>query len=52
MSDLIDLNGTVVWETSITFEDPALYERILHGDLPTYKVFWTPPNITAMTWPG
>ena len=48
---MIDLIGTVVWETTITYEDPDLYDRILHGDLPDYEVRWY-PNITAMTWPG
>lgn len=48
---MIDLRGKVVWSATFTVEDPDLYERILHGDLPTYTVRWY-PNITAMTWPG
>lgn len=47
---MIDLSKPIVIRRTITYEDPTFYERI--KDLPTYTVKWTPPNITAMTWPG
>jgi hypothetical protein len=46
----IDLGGVVIWATSIEYEDPDAVERL--SRLPQYRVFWTPPNICALTWPG